>query len=154
MPDTKKKPARPRSGGETSGKFSEFELEAMKERANELKSAKRRGSADAEADVLAKFAEMPESDRVLAEGIHEIIKATVPELTPRTWYGMPAYAKDGKVLCFFTSADKFKARYATFGFSEEAMLDDGTMWPTGWGITKLTPENKKLIAALVKKAAG
>ena len=129
----------------------------MKERAQELK-AERRGSrsgkADGESDVLAKIAEMPKSDRVMAERLHAIVKASAPELTPRTWYGMPAYAKDGKVVCFFQSAHKFKSRYATFGFSDNANLDKDAMWPTSFALTKLTAAEEKKIAALVKKAVG
>jgi uncharacterized protein YdhG (YjbR/CyaY superfamily) len=127
----------------------------MKERAQELK-AERRGSrsgkADGESDVLAKIAEMPKSDRVMAERLHAIVKASAPELTPRTWYGMPAYAKDGKVVCFFQSAHKFKSRYATVGFSDNANLDKGAMWPTSFALTELTAAEEKKIAALVKKA--
>jgi uncharacterized protein YdhG (YjbR/CyaY superfamily) len=104
--------------------------------------------------VLAKIAEMPESDRVMAERIHAIVKENAPELAPKTWYGMPAYARDGKVICFFQAADKFKARYATFGFNDDARLDDGTMWPTSWALTKLTPADEKTIAALVKKSVS
>ena len=120
----------------------------MKERAREQKAAQ------TEADVLAKIAELPEPDRSLAGRIHALVKATAPELTPRTWYGMPAYAKDGKVLCFFQSAQKFKTRYATLGFSDEASLDDGTMWPTSFALTELTPADEERIAALVRQAAA
>ena len=138
--------------------FSAEERAAMKEHAKEMKTAARRGSraskADGEKDILAKIAEMPDSDRVLAERIHAIVKETAPELTPRTWYGMPAYAKDGKVLCFFQSAAKFKARYATFGFNDVAKLDEGSMWPTAFALTKLTAANEKQIAALVKRAVS
>jgi uncharacterized protein YdhG (YjbR/CyaY superfamily) len=160
MPSTKKaatKPAKARTNlddPDLSGKFTDFEIEAMKARAAELKAAKRRGKADAEADVLAKIAEMPEADRVMAEGIHAIIKATAPELSPRTWYGMPAYAKDGKIICFFTAADKFKSRFATFGFNEDAHLDEGTMWPTGWALLELNEANKAKITELVKRAVS
>jgi len=133
--------------------FSAEERAAMKEHAKELKA---RGSkAEAEAAVLAKIAEMPDADRVLAERIHAIVKANAPALTPKTWYGMPAYANAaGKVVCFFTPAAKFKARYASFGFNEDANLDEGTMWPTAWAVTKLTAADEKLLAELVKKAAG
>lgn len=136
--------------------WTDEERAAMKEHAQELKRAAKRGAAraDGEADVLAKIAEMPEPDRAMAERIHEIVKANAPDLDPRTWYGMPAYAKDGKVLCFFQAADKFKARYATFGFNDVANLDDGAMWPTAWALTKLTPADEKLIGELVKKASG
>ncbi|MGN9911389.1 iron chaperone [Phytohabitans sp. LJ34] len=133
--------------------FSAEERDAMKEHAKELKA---RGSkADAEAAVLAKIAEMPDSDRVMAERIHAIVTESAPSLSPKTWYGMPAYANAaGKVICFFTPAAKFKARYASFGFNEDATLDEGTMWPTAWALTKLTAADEKRIAALVKKAAG
>ena len=145
-----KKPAK------TPKLFSEAEMSAMKERAKEQKAAARRGKdeADGERDLLAKIAEMPESDRVMAERIHAIVKASAPALTPKTWYGMPAYAKDGKLVCFFKAADKFKTRYATFGFEETANLDDGTMWPTSWALTKLTAADEARIGALVKKAAS
>jgi uncharacterized protein YdhG (YjbR/CyaY superfamily) len=142
----------------SSEKFTDEERAAMKERAQELKTAGRRGArtakADGEADVLAKIAEMPESDRVMAERLHEIIKANAPDLSPRTYYGMPAYAKDGKVLCFFQPAQKFKTRYATLGFDDTANLDDGTMWPTAFALTKLTADNEKKIGTLLKKAMG
>jgi uncharacterized protein YdhG (YjbR/CyaY superfamily) len=136
--------------------FSAEERSAMQERAREVKAAERRGAdrAAGEQDLLAKIAEMPDSDRVMAERIHAIVKANAPELDPRTWYGMPAYAKDGKLICFFKAADKFKSRYATFGVEEAARLDDGDMWPTSWALTKLTPADEKKIAAIVKKAAG
>jgi uncharacterized protein YdhG (YjbR/CyaY superfamily) len=133
-------------------KFTAEERAAMKERAQELKAAGKK--ADGEQDVLAKIAEMPKSDRVMAERIHAIVKASSPELSPKTWYGMPAYALDGKVVCFFQSAHKFKARYATLGFSDAAKLDDGAMWPTAFALTKLTAADEKRIAALVKKAVG
>ena len=129
----------------------------MKERAQELKSAARRGArkADGERDVLAKIAEMPDADRVLAERLHAIVKSTAPDLTPRTWYGMPAYAgDDGKVVCFFQSAHKFKTRYATLGFSDKAKLDDGAMWPTAFALKKLTGAEKARIAALVELAVS
>jgi uncharacterized protein YdhG (YjbR/CyaY superfamily) len=130
--------------------FTAEERAAMRERAKELKAEK--SKADAEADVLAKIAEMPKADRVMAKRLHEIVKANAPELAPKTWYGMPAYAKDGTVLCFFQSADKFKARYATFGFTGTANLDDGAMWPTSFALKKLTATEEKKIAALVKRA--
>jgi uncharacterized protein YdhG (YjbR/CyaY superfamily) len=128
----------------------------MKERAQELKAEARRGKsrADGESDVLAKIAEMPEPDRVMAERLHAIVKASAPDLFPKTWYGMPAYAKDGKVVCFFQSADKFKARYATFGFSDEANLDAGAMWPTSFALKELTAKDEAKIRALVKKAVS
>ncbi|MQY05827.1 iron chaperone [Actinomadura macrotermitis] len=136
--------------------FTEDERAAMKEHAAELKKAARRGKAkaDGEADVRAKIAEMEEADRVLAERVHEIVKAAAPHLTPKLWYGMPAYAKDGKVLCFFQSAQKFKARYATLGFNDVAALDDGAMWPTAFALTKLTSDTEARIGELVKQAAG
>ena len=128
----------------------------MKERSRELKAAARAGknAADGERDVLAKIAEMPEPDRAMAERIHAIVKTSAPDLSPKTWYGMPAYAKDGKVVCFFQSAQKFKARYATLGFNDPANLDDGTMWPTAFALTKLSAADEKRIGALVKRAAG
>src|SRR3954469_23487827 len=132
--------------------FTADERAAMRERAKELKAA--RGRADGEADVLAKIAEMPKSDRVMAERLHGIVKASTPDLAPRTWYGMPAYAKDGKVVCFFQSAQKFKSRYATLGFSDRANLDKGEMWPTSFALKELTPAEEKKIAALVKKAVS
>ena len=124
----------------------------MKERARELKAAARR--EDGEEDVLAKIAEMPEPDRAMAERIHAVVKASAPALSPKTWYGMPAYALDGKVVCFFQSAQKFKTRYATFGFNDTARLDDGAMWPTAFALKKLTAADAARIGALVKKAVG
>ena len=144
--------------GEKYDGFTDEERGAMKERAQELKSAARRGSragkADAEGEVLAKIAEMPEADRVLAERIHAIVKAGAPDLSPKLWYGMPAYARNGKVVCFFQSAQKFKSRYATLGFSDQANLDEGAMWPTSFALTELTPADEELIGALIKQAAG
>ena len=138
--------------------FTGEERAAMKERAQELKAEARRGSragkADGESDVLAKIAEMPEPDRAMAERLHALIKATAPELSPRTWYGMPAYAKDGKVVCFFQAAQKFKTRYATFGFNDTANLDEGAMWPTAFALTELTAADEARIGALVKKAVS
>ena len=132
--------------------FTAEERAAMKERARELKAAK--SKEEAERDVLAKIAEMPKRDRALAKRIHEIVKATAPSLSPRTWYGMPAYANDdGKIVCFFKSADKFKSRYATLGFEEAANLDAGAMWPTSYALKELTTADEKKISALVKKAA-
>jgi uncharacterized protein YdhG (YjbR/CyaY superfamily) len=135
--------------------FTAEERAAAKERARELKAEARRG-ADREAgerDVLAKIAEMPGLDRAMAKLIHAIVKASAPSLSPKTWYGMPAYAnEEGKVVCFFTPASKFKERYATFGFNADASLDDGNMWPTAWALTKLTAAEEKRIGALVKKA--
>jgi uncharacterized protein YdhG (YjbR/CyaY superfamily) len=130
--------------------FTAEEKAAMKERARELRAEK--GKADGEADVLAKIAEMPQSDRVMAERIHAIVKANAPDLVPRTWYGMPAYAKDGKVLCYFQSAEKFKARYATLGFSDNANLDDGAMWPTSYALKELAADEEARIAELVRRA--
>ena len=136
--------------------FSDDEMSAMKEAAKERKAAARRGQDEAagEADALAKIAEMPAPDRAMAERIHAIVKASAPGLAAKTWYGMPAYAKDGKLVCFFKAADKFKSRYATFGFEEAAKLDDGTMWATSYALTKLTAADEKKIGELVKKAAG
>src|SRR5919106_6055611 len=138
--------------------FTDDERAAMKERAQELKAEARRGprakKADGESDVLAKIAEMPASDRAMAERVHAIVTASASALSPRTWYGMPAYAKDGKVLCFFQSADKFKTRYATFGFSDKANLDEGGMWPTSFALKELTTAEEARIGALVKKAVS
>jgi uncharacterized protein YdhG (YjbR/CyaY superfamily) len=131
--------------------FTDEERRAMKERARERKA----GKADGERDVLAKIAEMAESDRAMAERLHALVKASAPDLSPRTWYGMPAYANQaGKVVCFFQSAQKFKARYATFGFNDTANLDEGTMWPTAFALTELTAADEARIAALVKKAVS
>jgi uncharacterized protein YdhG (YjbR/CyaY superfamily) len=145
-----------RATGSASKGFTDEERAAMKERAQELKAAGRRGpragKADGESDVLAKIAEMPDPDRVMAERLHALIKASAPALAPRTWYGMPAYAKDGKVVCFFQSAQKFKSRYATFGFSDKANLDEGAMWPTSFALKELTAAEEARIGALVKKA--
>jgi uncharacterized protein YdhG (YjbR/CyaY superfamily) len=136
-----------------SSGFSAEERAAMRERAKELKAEARK--ADGEKALLAKVEEMPQADRVMAERIHEIVKANAPHLSPKTWYGMPAYAnKDGKVVCFFQSAHKFKSRYATFGFNDAANLDDGAMWPTSFALKKLTAADEKKIAALVKKAVS
>ena len=137
--------------------FTDEERGAMKERAQELKAARggpRAGKADGESDVLAKIAEMPEPDRAMAERVHAIIKAYAPALSPRTWYGMPAYAKDGKVVCFFQAAAKFKSRYATLGFSDSANLDEGAMWPNAFALTELTTADEARIGALVKKAVS
>jgi uncharacterized protein YdhG (YjbR/CyaY superfamily) len=138
--------------GKKSKGFTAEERAAMRERAQELKAEARR--ADGEKALLAKIAEMPEPDRVMAEQLHAIVKASAPDLSPKTWYGMPAYAKDGKVVCYFQSAHKFDSRYATFGFNDTANLDDGTMWPTSFALRKLTAADEKKIAALVKKAAS
>ncbi len=138
--------------------FTDDERDAMKERAKELKATARRGSgakkADGEAEVLEKIAELPAEERAMAERIHAIVKASAPSLTPKTWYGMPAYAKDGKVVCFFQNAGKFKARYSTLGFNDSANLDDGTMWPTSYALTELNAANEAKIAELVKQAAS
>jgi uncharacterized protein YdhG (YjbR/CyaY superfamily) len=147
-----------RTTGKASKGFTDEERAAMRERAKEVKAAARRGpragKADGESDVLAKIAEMPETDRAIAERIHALIKASTPALTPRTWYGMPAYAKDGNVVCFFQSAQKFKSRYATLGFSDKANLDEGAMWPTSFALKRLTAAEEKRIGALVKKAVS
>jgi len=138
--------------------FTDEERAAMKERVQEMKAAAHRGpradKADGESAVLAKIAEMPEPDRSMGKRLHAVIKASAPTLLPRLWYGMPAYAKDGKVVCFFQSAQKFKTRYATFGFSDKANLDEGAMWPTAFALTKLTAADEARIGALVKKAVS
>ena len=136
--------------------FTDEERAAMKERAKELKAEARanKDKAEGESDLLAKIAEMPEPERLMAMRIHEIIKANAPALSPKTWYGMPAYAKDGKVVCFFQSAQKFNARYATFGFNDTANLDDGAMWPTSFALKALTAKEEAKIGALVKKAVS
>jgi len=141
---------------DASDGFTAEEREAMQERARELKSTGRsaKAKADGLADLLAKIAEMPEPDRSLAERVHAIVTASVPELSPRTWYGMPAYAMDGKLICFFQAASKFKVRYATFGFQPDAKLDEGTMWPTAFALTELTPADEARIAELVSKSVG
>ena len=136
-----------------SNGFTEDERAAMKERSRELKAA-RAGTADGTSEVLEKIAEMQPTDRAMAERVHAIVKASSPALTPRTWYGMPAYAKDGNVVCFFKCADKFKARYATLGFSDKANLDDGAMWPTAFAVKELTAAEEKKVAELVKKAVS
>ena len=154
MKDTQK------SAKSTTATFTDEERGAMKERVQELKAAARRGprgkkdKADEESAVLAKIAEMPEPDRSMGKRLHAVIKASAPTLLPRLWYGMPAYAKDGKVVCFFQSAQKFKTRYATFGFSDKANLDEGAMWPTAFALTKLTAADEARIGALVKKAVS
>ena len=144
-----------KSGTRAKG-FTPAGRAAMKERARELKAEARANKtrADGESDVLAKIAEMQGPDRAIAKRLHAIVKASAPALSPKTWYGMPAYAKDGKVVCFFTSADKFKSRYATFGFNDDANLDEGTMWPTSFALTKLTAADEARIGALVKKAVS
>ncbi|MEP6852880.1 MAG: DUF1801 domain-containing protein [bacterium] len=155
---TKQPATRTTGRRKASSTFTDDERAAMKERAQELKDAEPRRSraskTDGESAVLAKIAEMPEHDRAMAEGLHAIVKATAPDLSPRTWYGMPAYAKDGDVVCFFQSAQKFKSRYATFGFSDKANLDEGGMWPASFALKELTSAEEEQIAALVKKAVG
>jgi uncharacterized protein YdhG (YjbR/CyaY superfamily) len=160
-----KKPARTgaqqsagRATPKASGGFTEEELAAMREHARELKAAARRspdaGKADGESEVLAKIAEMPDRDRAMAERLHAIIRASAPALSPRTWYGMPAYARDGDVICFFQGAQKFKTRYATFVFSDKANLDDGALWPTSFALMELTAATEAIIRALVKRAVS
>jgi uncharacterized protein YdhG (YjbR/CyaY superfamily) len=147
---TQKSAKRTTATNKKSNGFTDEERAAMKERARELKAEK--GRADGESDVLAKIAEMPKADRAMAKRLHTIIKANAPELAPRTWYGMPAYARNGKVVCYFRDAGKFKDRYATFGFNDSANLDEGRMWPVAFALTELTAAEEKKIAALVKKA--
>ena len=146
-----------KKGTQRSPRFTDEERVAMRERLQELKADARRGQradkADGESAVLAKIAALPQPDRAMAERLHAIIKANAPALLPKTWYGMPAYAKDGKVVCFFQSAQKFKSRYATFGFSDKANLDKGAMWPTSFALKELTAAEEKELGALVKKAA-
>jgi uncharacterized protein YdhG (YjbR/CyaY superfamily) len=156
-----KKPAKNTATDNTAEGFTDEERAAIKERARELRATGRRGSraakadeADQESEVLAKIAEMTGSDRAMAERIHAIVKASAPALSPKLWYGMPAYAKNGKVVCFFQPAQKFKARYATLGFNDSANLDDGAMWPTAFALTTLTGADEARIGALVKKAAS
>ena len=146
----------PNAIGKTSQGFTEEERAAMKERAKELKAEARanKNKAEGESDVLTKIAEMPESERAMAKRLHEIIKASAPDLSPKLWYGMPAYAKDGKVVCFFQSAQKFNTRYATFGFSDKANLDEGAMWPTAFALKALTAAEEARIGALVKRAVS
>jgi uncharacterized protein YdhG (YjbR/CyaY superfamily) len=162
---TAKAPRKPAESGKNttaadaqSTKFTDEERAAMKERAKELKAESRRGSrttqVDEEKAVLAKIAEMPEADRAMAERLHAVIKSSAPALSPKLWYGMPAYAKDGKIICFFQAAQKFKSRYATLGFSDEARLDDGALWPTAFALTELSPEVEERVAVLVRKAVG
>jgi uncharacterized protein YdhG (YjbR/CyaY superfamily) len=150
MPATKK-------SATSSTVFSDAEKSAMRERAKEQKAEAKRGAAraDGEADLLSKIAEMPDADRAMAERIHALVTKIAPDLFPKTWYGMPAYANDaGKIVCFFQPADKFKYRYATFGFNEDAKLDEGTMWPTAFALTKLTAADEQQIGELVKKAVS
>ncbi|GJF33933.1 hypothetical protein KNE206_66330 [Kitasatospora sp. NE20-6] len=142
----------------TTDGFTAAERDAIKERAREVKASARRGSRASKADdvaaVLDKIAGMQESDRVMAERLHAVITASAPELAPKLWYGMPSYAKDGKIVCFFQSAEKFSTRYATFGFSDRANFDDGAMWPVSYALTELTADDEARIGALVKKAVG
>jgi uncharacterized protein YdhG (YjbR/CyaY superfamily) len=154
MKDTQKPARSTTATGKTFEGFSDEERGAMKERGQELKAAARADKADGERAVLAKIAEMPQPDRALGERLHAIIKANAPALSPKTWYGMPAYAKDGKVVCFFTAASKFNSRYATFGFNDAANLDEGTMWPTSFALTELTAADEARIGALVKQAVS
>jgi uncharacterized protein YdhG (YjbR/CyaY superfamily) len=141
---------------ETNAPFTEDERAAMKERAGEVKAARRRKGTkvDGDAEVLAKIAEMNASDRALAERVHAIVKAVAPELTPKLWYGMPAYAKDGKLICFFQAAAKFKYRYATLGFNDEAKLDDGAVWPIAYALTSLSAADEERVGELIRRAVG
>ncbi|HEY6314905.1 MAG TPA: DUF1801 domain-containing protein [Streptosporangiaceae bacterium] len=158
MKDAQKSVTSTTATGKSYEGFTDEERAAMKDRAKELKAAARRGpgagKADGESEVVAKIAEMPGPDRALAERLHAIIKASAPALSPRLWYGMPAYAKDGKIVCFFRSAQKFNTRYATLGFSDKANLDEGAMWPTDFALTELTAGVEARIGALVKKAVS
>jgi uncharacterized protein YdhG (YjbR/CyaY superfamily) len=156
MENTRQAKKRTGATDKASAGFTADERAAMKERARELKAEARANQdrAAGESDLLAKIAEMPGQDRAMAERLHAIITASAPGLSPKTWYGMPAYARDGKVVCFFKSADKFKSRYATLGFEETANLDDGAMWPTSFALTELTTADEATIAALVKKAVS
>ena len=144
------------TAGKKSGGFSQEERAAMKERARELKEEARanKSRADGESALLAKIAEMPEPDRSMARRLHEIVTASAPALSPKTWYGMPAYARDGQVVCFFQGAQKFDSRYSTFGFNDAANLDEGQMWPTAYALVELTPAVEKKIGDLVKKAVS
>ena len=155
---TEKSPKRTTATGKKPTGFTDEERAAMRERVQELKAEASRGAraggADGESDVLQKIAALPQPDRAIAERLHAIVKATAPALSPRTWYGMPAYAKNGNVVCFFQSAQKFKTRYATLGFSDKANLDEGPMWPTGFALKELTAVAEAKIVALVKKAVG
>jgi hypothetical protein len=154
MTDTQ--PTRKRTSSKASTGFTDEERAAMQERAREAKAERsgKRGKADGEADLRAKIAEMAEPDRGMAERLHTLITTAAPDLAPRTWYGMPAYARGGKVVCFFQAAQKFQSRYATLGFSDEAKLDDGAMWPTAFALADLTPADEDRIVALVKRAVG
>jgi len=152
MKDTQKSAKNTTAAGKMSKGFTDEERAAMKQRAQELKAAA--DKVDGESAVLAKIAEMPEADRAMGERLHAIITASAPSLSPRLWYGMPAYAKDGNVVCFFQSAQKFKTRYATLGFSDKANLDEGAMWPTAFALRELTAADEARIGALVKKAVS
>src|SRR5215204_1200239 len=143
-----------KSAKKSAGGFTAEERAAMKERAREVKASARSGKSDGESDVLAKIAEMQEPDRAMAERLHALIRAAAPDLAARTWYGMPAYARNGKVVCFFQSAQKFKSRYATLGFSDQANLDDGAIWPTSFALKELTAAAEERIGALVKQAVS
>jgi hypothetical protein len=158
MKNTQQTATSAKAEGKTFGGFSDEERAAMKDHAEELKAASRRGSratkADGESDLLAKVAEMSEPDRSMAERLHAIIMDSAPVLAPKTWYGMPAYAKDGDVVCFFQPAQKFKSRFAMLGFSDKANLDDGAMWPVYYALTKLTAADEARIAALIKQAVS
>ncbi len=157
-PTKSTQPSAKSTAAKTSTGFTDEEKAAMREHAQEVKRAAGRGShanpADEEAEVLAKIAAMPEPDRALGQRLHTLIKAAAPALAPRLWYGMPAYARDGKIICHFQPAQKFKTRYATFGFSDSANLDDGDVWPVAFALKELTPADEARIAALVKKAVG
>jgi uncharacterized protein YdhG (YjbR/CyaY superfamily) len=157
MPN-RKASTKPKASGASANVWSDEERAAMKESARERRAASRAGAGDQRAEgeraIREKIAEMPEPDRSLATRVHELVTASAPDLVPRTYYGMPAYGKEGKTLCFFKPASKFKERYSTFGFEQTAALDEGTMWATSWAITELTPAVEKRIAELVKKAAG
>ena len=154
--DTQKSAKGTTATNKKSKGFTDEERAAMRERAKELKAEARanKKKVEGESDLLAKIAEMPEPDRAMAERLHEIVKASAPALSPKTWYGMPAYAKDGKVVCFFQSAQKFSARYATLGFSDAANLDEGAMWPTSFALKELSAAEEAKIGALVKRAVS
>lgn len=158
MKDTEKSAKTTGAADEKFDGFTDEERSAMKERAQELKTSARRGpraaKADTESEVLAKIAEMEAADRVVAERLHDIVKANAPALSPKLWYGMPAYARNGKIVCFFQGAQKFKTRYATLGFNDQANLDEGTMWPTAFALTELTAADEARIGALIKKAVS
>ena len=149
----KKSPAKAANVKNTSG-FTDEERAAIREYAREKNARSQPDKADGESEVLAKIAAFPQPDRAMAERIHAIVKATAPTLSPKTWYGMPAYARDGNVVCFFQNAGKFKTRYSTLGFSDKAKLDDGNMWPSAYALIQLTAAEEEKIAALIKKAAG